>query len=128
MKSSKRPFIVDLFSDDFVPKLERSSSPSARGSKSPDARGSRSPAQSSSGPNQSHKKGAAFTTVGGQYKEQLSSLMNTLFATAPHFVRCILPNHQQRPGNVIAETVLDQLRCNGVLEGIRITRKGYPNR
>jgi myosin protein heavy chain len=73
-------------------------------------------------------KGAAFVTVAAQYKSQLSNLMSTLQATHPHFVRCILPNHQQKPGFLEDACVLDQLRCNGVLEGIRITRLGFPNR
>lgn len=73
------------------------------------------------------KKGA-FRTVGQRHKEQLASLMGTLYATQPHFVRCIVPNPLKRPGRIAAPLVLDQLRCNGVLEGIRIARLGYPNR
>jgi len=73
-------------------------------------------------------KGANFVTVGGQHKEQLLKLMATLGNTTPHFVRCIIPNHAQKPGGLEDPVVLDQLRCNGVLEGIRISRKGFPNR
>ena len=73
------------------------------------------------------KKGL-FRTVAQRHKEQLSSLMAQLHSTHPHFVRCILPNHQKRPKQFNASLVLDQLRCNGVLEGIRIARTGFPNR
>eukprot|EP00045_Choanoeca_perplexa_P011728 m.125476 g.125476 ORF g.125476 m.125476 type:complete len:1356 (+) comp15743_c0_seq1:127-4194(+) len=73
------------------------------------------------------RKGA-FRTVGHIYKEQLSKLMDTLNSTVPSFVRCIIPNHQKKAGHIDAKLVLDQLACNGVLEGIRICRKGFPNR
>jgi myosin protein heavy chain len=73
------------------------------------------------------KKGL-FRTVAQRHKEQLSSLMAQLHSTHPHFVRCIIPNHKKRPKQLSAPLVLDQLRCNGVLEGIRIARTGFPNR
>lgn len=73
------------------------------------------------------KKGL-FRTVAQRHKEQLSSLMRQLHSTQPHFVRCILPNHKKKPKQFVAPLVLDQLRCNGVLEGIRIARTGFPNR
>uniref|UniRef100_A0A8C5QWX8 Myosin-9 n=1 Tax=Leptobrachium leishanense TaxID=445787 RepID=A0A8C5QWX8_9ANUR len=69
-----------------------------------------------------------FRTVGQLYKEQLSKLMTTLRNTNPNFVRCIIPNHEKKAGKLDAHLVLDQLRCNGVLEGIRICRQGFPNR
>ncbi|XP_023175421.1 myosin heavy chain, muscle isoform X37 [Drosophila hydei] len=74
------------------------------------------------------KKGGGFATVSSAYKEQLNSLMSILRSTQPHFVRCIIPNEMKQPGVVDAHLVMHQLTCNGVLEGIRICRKGFPNR
>ncbi|XP_039950846.1 myosin heavy chain, muscle isoform X27 [Bactrocera tryoni] len=74
------------------------------------------------------KKGGGFATVSSAYREQLNSLMTTLRSTQPHFVRCIIPNEMKQPGVVDAHLVMHQLTCNGVLEGIRICRKGFPNR
>lgn len=79
-------------------------------------------------PSKSRVKRGLFRTVAQKHKEQLSNLMAQLHATQPHFVRCILPNHKKRPKQFGNPLVLDQLRCNGVLEGIRIARTGFPNR
>ena len=76
----------------------------------------------------SRVKRGLFRTVAQRHKEQLATLMRQLHSTQPHFVRCILPNHKKKPKQFTAPLVLDQLRCNGVLEGIRIARTGFPNR
>jgi myosin heavy subunit len=73
-------------------------------------------------------KSASFITVASQYRDQLNDLLDTLGATYPHFIRCIIPNHKQEALKIDDAVVLDQLRCNGVLEGIKISRMGYPNR
>ncbi|XP_042197192.1 myosin-16-like [Callorhinchus milii] len=80
------------------------------------------------GSTKKQKKGASFQTVSAFYREQLNKLMTTLRSTAPHFVRCIIPNENKQSGAVDAHLILHQLACNGVLEGIRICRKGFPNR
>merc|ERR1719334_2753988 len=73
-------------------------------------------------------KGGGFQTVSAMYREQLNKLMTNLRNTKPHFVRCIIPNERKKCGEVEPDLIIAQLRCNGVLEGIRICRKGFPNR
>ncbi|XP_060990295.1 myosin-15 [Dama dama] len=74
------------------------------------------------------KKGASFQMVASLHKENLNKLMINLKSTAPHFVRCINPNVNKTPGEMDPYLVLQQLRCNGVLEGITICREGFPHR
>uniref|UniRef100_A0A6I8S8S6 Myosin-4-like n=1 Tax=Xenopus tropicalis TaxID=8364 RepID=A0A6I8S8S6_XENTR len=74
------------------------------------------------------KKGSSFQTVSALFRENLNKLMANLRSTHPHFVRCLIPNETKTPGAMDHYLVMHQLRCNGVLEGIRICRKGFPSR
>merc|ERR1719323_249851 len=74
------------------------------------------------------KKGSGPKTVTSVYLVQLAELMGTLHATEPHFIRCLVPNTHKQPGAVETELIMHQLTCNGVLEGIRICMRGFPNR
>merc|ERR1719376_1296873 len=59
---------------------------------------------------------------------QLDDLMVTLYKTEPHFIRCVVPNTHKQPGGVEPGLVMHQYQCNGVLAGIAICRKGFPNK
>merc|ERR1711937_84938 len=85
-------------------------------------------AKKSAGGKGKRQKGGSFQTVSALHRESLGRLMTNLRSTQPHFVRCIIPNEIKKPGYMEWNLVLHQLRCNGVLEGIRICRKGYPSR
>ena len=74
------------------------------------------------------KKGGGGKTVSSVFLVDLNALMATLNSTDPHFVRCIVPNTCKQPGGVDSPLIMHQLTCNGVLEGIRICMKGFPNR
>merc|ERR1712180_465250 len=74
------------------------------------------------------KKGGGAKTVSSVYLVQLNDLMTTLHNTEPHFIRCIVPNTHKQPLAVEPELIMHQLTCNGVLEGIRICMRGFPNR
>lgn len=60
------------------------------------------------------RRAGSMRTVGQTYRDQLNNLMTTLNNTQPHFVRCIIPNHEKKPGKIDVKIVLDQLRCNGM--------------
>ncbi|OXB66093.1 hypothetical protein ASZ78_010998 [Callipepla squamata] len=81
-----------------------------------------------SGKKGAKKKGGSFQTVSAVFRENLNKLMTNLRSTHPHFVRCLIPNETKTPGEMDHYLVMHQLRCNGVLEGIRICRKGFPSR
>merc|ERR1719481_442714 len=74
------------------------------------------------------KKGKGGKTVSSYFKGQLDDLMTTLYKTEPHFIRCVVPNTHKEPGGVEPGLIMHQYQCNGVLAGIAICRKGFPNK
>ncbi|XP_052193140.1 myosin-11-like [Diospyros lotus] len=73
-------------------------------------------------------KSSKFSSIGSRFKLQLQQLMETLNATQPHYIRCIKPNNLLKPTVFENANVMQQLRCGGVLEAIRISCAGYPTR
>ncbi|KAH7437281.1 hypothetical protein KP509_05G063900 [Ceratopteris richardii] len=74
------------------------------------------------------KSSYKFSSVATRFKQQLQSLMETLSTTEPHYIRCVKPNNENKPGRFENPSVLHQLRCGGVLEAVRISCAGYPTR
>ncbi|XP_022230994.2 unconventional myosin-Va isoform X2 [Drosophila obscura] len=74
-------------------------------------------------PSKQHKK-----TVGSQFQESLASLISTLHATTPHYVRCIKPNDEKIAFKWETAKIVQQLRACGVLETVRISAAGFPSR
>ncbi|XP_072980212.1 myosin-17-like isoform X1 [Typha angustifolia] len=73
-------------------------------------------------------KSSKFSSIGTRFKMQLQSLMDTLNSTEPHYIRCVKPNNLLKPSIFEKFNISQQLRCNGVLEAIRISCAGYPTR
>ncbi|KAM0914350.1 hypothetical protein ACQ4PT_011551 [Festuca glaucescens] len=73
-------------------------------------------------------KTSKFASIGARFKLQLTSLMETLNSTEPHYIRCVKPNNVLKPAIFENVNVMQQLRCGGVLEAIRISCAGYPTR
>ncbi|CAO2841966.1 unnamed protein product [Amaranthus hypochondriacus] len=73
-------------------------------------------------------KSSKFSSIGSRFKLQLQQLMETLNCTEPHYIRCVKPNNLLKPAIFENVNILNQLRCGGVLEAIRISCAGYPTR
>ncbi|XAR58625.1 Myosin ATPase [Bertholletia excelsa] len=78
--------------------------------------------------NKSSNKSSKFSSIGSRFKLQLQQLMETLNSTEPHYIRCVKPNNVLKPAIFENVNVMQQLRCGGVLEAIRISCAGYPTR
>ena len=67
-------------------------------------------------------------SVGSQFCSQLKQLRDRIDTTTPHYIRCLKPNDDLVPNNFNNLIIADQLRCAGVLEAVRVSRIGYPQR
>nr|VDC74364.1 unnamed protein product [Brassica rapa] len=74
------------------------------------------------------KKKTKFSSIGSRFKQQLVTLLETLSTTEPHYIRCVKPNNLLKPLIFENQNVLQQLRCGGVMEAIRISCAGFPTR
>ena len=67
-------------------------------------------------------------TIVTKFKGQLNTLMESIGQTTVQYVRCIKPNSVKSKDVFVRKMVVEQLRCAGMIEAIRITRAAYPYR
>jgi len=67
-------------------------------------------------------------TAGTQFRTALNNLIERLLSCSPHYVRCIKPNDEKRPGKLDEARVRHQIRYLGLVENIRVRRAGFANR
>lgn len=63
-----------------------------------------------------------------QFKQSLSSLMMMLSDTNSQYIRCIKSNTEKEKNLFVDEEVMKQIQSFGIIEVIRISSLGYPNR
>ena len=67
-------------------------------------------------------------TINAQFRDQLAVLMTTITSTKTHYVRCIKSNDMNQQDCLERQRLVEQLKCAGVMEAVRISRSGYPYR
>ncbi len=70
----------------------------------------------------------ATKSVSFQFAQQLRTLRSRIEKTVPHYIRCLKPNDELCPEYFEPKNIVEQLRCGGVLEAVRVSRAGYPTR
>ena len=71
---------------------------------------------------------AGKRSVSATFKSDLNGLMDLINASGPHFVRCINPNRHKQAQVFEDVKAVEQLRCGGVIEAMRMARASFPRR
>ncbi|CAM9532063.1 unnamed protein product [Chrysoparadoxa australica] len=74
------------------------------------------------------RNNSAMGSMANKFKQNLASLMDNIGRTQVQYVRCIKPNSLKSHVEFDKVKVIEQLRCAGVVEAIRLSRSSYPNR
>ncbi|XP_063470505.1 unconventional myosin-Ih isoform X2 [Symphalangus syndactylus] len=67
-------------------------------------------------------------TVGTQFKNSLSSLLEILISKEPSYIRCIKPNDRKEPSKFDDFLVRHQIKYLGLMEHLRVRRAGFAYR
>mmetsp|Transcript_14101 Transcript_14101/g.21396 ORF Transcript_14101/g.21396 Transcript_14101/m.21396 type:complete len:1851 (+) Transcript_14101:177-5729(+) len=67
-------------------------------------------------------------TVSARFRKHLSSLMQKLQQSEPHYVRCLKPNGEKKSNVYDSVIVLRQIKYAGLLQAIKLRKMGYPYR
>uniref|UniRef100_A0A8C7UL28 Myosin VIIBb n=1 Tax=Oncorhynchus mykiss TaxID=8022 RepID=A0A8C7UL28_ONCMY len=73
-------------------------------------------------------QGKQVSTLSGQFRQSLDSLMKALSICQPHFIRCFKPNDNKKSMCFDRDLCIRQLRYSGMIDTIRIRKLGYPIR
>ncbi|KAF4011648.1 hypothetical protein G4228_003805 [Cervus hanglu yarkandensis] len=67
-------------------------------------------------------------TVGTQFKNSLSSLLEILISKEPSYIRCIKPNERKEPSKFDDFLIRHQVKYLGLMEHLRVRRAGFAYR
>jgi myosin heavy subunit len=71
---------------------------------------------------------STFSSVSGNFSSQLSQLVETLEVTQSYFIRCVKPNTLKKKGIYDPIKVRPQLKCGGLVEAVKMLKRGFPTR
>uniref|UniRef100_A0A8C7I0X9 Unconventional myosin-VIIb n=1 Tax=Oncorhynchus kisutch TaxID=8019 RepID=A0A8C7I0X9_ONCKI len=74
------------------------------------------------------KSSLRVSTLSGQFRQSLDSLMNALSKCQPHFIRCFKPNDDKKSMVFDRNLCIRQLRYSGMIDTIKIRKLGFPIR
>jgi myosin heavy subunit len=63
------------------------------------------------------KAATVFVTNDVNLPRRCDKVILRIDTTAPHYIRCPMPNDMPPPDNFDSKMIIDQLRCGDVLEG-----------
>ncbi|KAL0480104.1 myosin [Acrasis kona] len=64
-------------------------------------------------------------TTSMQFVSEVANLLAKIKNKKHHYVKCIKPNHDKKPDDLIKDVVMDQVRYLGIHENVLVRKSGY---